>query len=110
MVSRIEIRPEGCDWTFERGIMAGESCGISNPLMDGGEELIVVICDENDLTTTVTRLFEDEFFEDSKTGEICFEKDPVAVLKLGDPHYITSIQSQLNSDKIGLRISHQNVF
>lgn len=110
MVSRIEIKPEGCDWIFDRGIMAGESCGISNPLMDGGVELIVVRCDENDLTTTVTRLFEEEYFEDRETGEICFTKDPIAVLKLGDPHYVTSVQSQLNSDNIDLRISHQKVF
>lgn len=110
MVSRIEIRPKGCDWTFERSIMAGDSCGISNPLMDGGEEIIAVVCDENDLTTTVTRLFEGEYYEDSETGEICFTKEPVTVLKVGDPHYVTDIQSQLNSDKIGLRISHQNIF
>lgn len=110
MVSRIEIKPEGCDWIFDRGIMAGDSGCISNPLMNGGEELIVVKCDESDLSTTVTRLFEGEFYEDSKSGEFCFAKDPVAVLKLGDPYYVTNIQSQLNSKKIGLRISHQKVF
>lgn len=109
MVARIEIKPEGKDWTFERNVMPGTSCGISDPLMDGGEEIIAVICDENDEKTTIARIQAVDYIIN---GEGCVDilKPPDVTLRLGDPHYITSIQSQLNSDRIELRISHQDKF
>lgn len=111
MVSRIEIRPKGGDWTFERNLMPGNSCGIADPLMDGGEEIISVSCDEHDAATSITRLKAGDFYEDPQSGEVCIlKKDADFVLRLGDPPYETLIQSQINSDKIGLRIAHRDVF
>lgn len=109
MVSRIEVRLPGQDWTFARNIMPGSSGGISDPLMDGGEDIISVACDELDESTLVTRLKQDDYVL-SETGTVCILKSPDVVLRLGDPHYITTVQSQVNSDRLGLRISHQKSF
>ncbi|MDO8269116.1 MAG: hypothetical protein Q7T54_00405, partial [Candidatus Levybacteria bacterium] len=64
---------------------------------------------DKDETTTVARLKEGEF-EINEDGCVDIFKEPEVTLKLGDPHFVTSIQSQLNSDRIDVRISHQDKF
>lgn len=109
MVARIETRRKEGDWTFECNVMPGSSRGISAPLMDGGEEVIAVMCDEEDRTTTVTWLKEGDF-EIRGDDRVDFFKEPDVTLRLGDPHFVVSILSQLNSDMVEVRVSHQAKF
>ncbi len=109
MVARIEVKPTGEEWIFERNVMPGTSEGLHDPLLDGGEEIIVVVCDKNDEFTLVSRIKDGEYvISDDESVDIF--KEPDVTLRLGDPHYLTTVQSIASNDRIEVRIPHQDIF
>lgn len=109
MVARIEVKPTGEEWIFERNVMPGTSAGMHDHLMDGGDETIVIACDELDEKTIVARLKEGEYLL-KEDGNVELYKEPDSVLRLGDPHFITTVQSIASNNRIEVRISHQDKF